>query len=422
MSQSVTDCESRPAELPAHVVVIGLGYIGLPTAVCMATGGLTVTGVDVNPAIVEQVRRGNAPFEEPDLATALSGAVSMGHLSADTKVPVADAFIIAVPTPFTSDRTPDLSFVMTAAESVAQVLRGGEIIVLESTVPPGTTERVRALIAAARPDLQFAHSGDGDDRRLVHLAHCPERVLPGRIMIEIATNDRVIGGLTPPCAARAAQLYQTFCRGELHLTDATSAEMVKLAENAYRDVNIAFANEIALICGELSLDVSEVISMANRHPRVSILRPGIGVGGHCIAVDPWFIIDVAPQQARLLRLAREVNDGMPGQVARQIVITARKRHARRIACLGLAFKPDVSDVRNSPAVQIVAEVARALPDTEILAVEPHHAKLPSPLDELGNVRMVTAADALSSADVAVRLVEHSAFRSLGLPGRVGQVS
>jgi UDP-N-acetyl-D-mannosaminuronic acid dehydrogenase len=438
MSQSVTDCESRPAELPAHVVVIGLGYIGLPTAVCMATGGLTVTGVDVNPAIVEQVRRGNAPFEEPDLATALSGAVSMGHLSADTKVPAADAFIIAVPTPFTSDRTPDLSFVMTAAESVAQVLRGGEIIVLESTVPPGTTERVRDLIAAARPDLQFAHSGDDDgtggprdgtsvdglhgDRRLVHLAHCPERVLPGRIMIEIATNDRVIGGLTPPCAARAAQLYRTFCRGELHLTDATSAEMVKLAENAYRDVNIAFANEIALICGELNLDVSEVISMANRHPRVSILRPGIGVGGHCIAVDPWFIIDVAPQQARLLRLAREVNDGMPSQVARQIVITARKRHARRIACLGLAFKPDVSDVRNSPAVQIVAEVARALPDTEILAVEPHHAKLPSPLDELGNVRMVTAADALSSADVAVRLVEHSAFRSLGLPGRVGQVS
>jgi UDP-N-acetyl-D-mannosaminuronic acid dehydrogenase len=437
MSQSVTDCEFRPAELPAHVAVIGLGYIGLPTAVCMATGGLTVTGVDINPAIVEQVRRGNAPFEEPDLAVALSGAVSMGHLSADTKVPAADAFIIAVPTPFTGDRKPDLSFVMTAAESVARVLRGGEMIVLESTVPPGTTERVRELIAAARPDLRLAHPGDAGaseprdgtlggrppgDTRLVHFAHCPERVLPGRIMIEIATNDRVIGGLTPPCAARAAQLYRTFCRGELHLTDATSAEMVKLAENAYRDVNIAFANELALVCGELSLDVSEVISMANRHPRVSILRPGIGVGGHCIAVDPWFIIDVAPRQARLLRLAREVNDGMPGQVARQIVAAAREQHARRIACLGLAFKPDVSDVRNSPAVQIVAAVARALPDAEILAVEPHQAKLPSPLDELGNVRMVAAADALSSADVAVRLVDHSAFRSLGLPGRVGQVS
>ena len=412
-----------------QTAVVGLGYIGLPTAVSLATGGLTVVGVDTNPAIVEQVRAGEAPFEEPDLAVALSGAVTMGRLSAVTQTPAADAFVIAVPTPFLADKKPDLSYVVAATESIAGVLRGGEIVVVESTVPPGTTERVSKLIGALRPDLCLPHeiagaSADGrfpDGRPIVHVAHCPERVLPGRIMIEIASNDRVIGGLTPGCSARAAELYRTFCHGELHLTDATSAEMVKLAENAYRDVNIAFANEIALICRELELDAWAITSMANRHPRVSILRPGIGVGGHCIAVDPWFIIDAAPDRARLLRTAREVNDAMPGEIAGQIVAAARQRGARRIACLGLAFKADVSDMRNSPAVQVVADVAAALPDAEILAVEPRQSKLPSPLDEVDNVALVTAADALAAADMVVRLVDHSAFRALGLPGQAGQV-
>ena len=413
----------------AQIAVIGLGYIGLPTAVSLATGGLTVVGVDTNPAIVEQVRSGEAPFEEPDLAVALSGAVTMGRLSAVTQTPAADAFVIAVPTPFLADKKPDLSYVLAAAESIASILRGGEIVVVESTVPPGTTERVSRLIAALRPDLCLPHeaadtSAGGrvpDGRPLVHVAHCPERVLPGRIMIEIATNDRVIGGLTPACSARAADLYRTFCHGELHMTDATSAEMVKLAENAYRDVNIAFANELALICGELDLDVWAVTSMANRHPRVSILRPGIGVGGHCIAVDPWFIIDAAPTRALLLRAARDVNDAMPRQVARQIVVAARQRGARRIACLGLSFKPDVSDMRNSPAVEVVAAVAAALPDAEILAVEPHQSKLPSPLDELDNVSLATAAEAVTAADMVVRLVDHAAFRQLGIAGQAGRV-
>jgi UDP-N-acetyl-D-mannosaminuronic acid dehydrogenase len=408
------------------VCVIGLGYIGLPTAASLATGGLTVVGVDTNPGIVEQVNRGVAPFDEPDLAVALNGAVAMGRLSAASQVAAADAFIIAVPTPFTADRQPDLSYVFAATESLSAVLHGGEVIVLESTVPPGTTRRVSELMAARRPDLRLPHEGagstHGDERPLVYVAHCPERVLPGRIMIEIATNDRVIGGLTPACSERAAQLYRTFCRGELLITDATSAEMAKLAENAYRDVNIAFANELAMICDRLGLDVWEIRRMANRHPRVDILQPGTGVGGHCIAVDPWFIIDAAPDLARLIRTARAVNDSRPAQVAGQIVAAARRFSSPRVACLGLAFKPDVADLRNSPAISVVEHVAAALGDAEILVVEPHIAKLPSPLDEFANIVLTTAEDALSRADVVARLVDHACFARIAAPARAGQVS
>ncbi len=405
--------------------VVGLGYIGLPTAAALATGGLTVTGVDIDPGIVEQVNRGVAPFDEPDLSVALRGAVAIGRLSAATTVVAADAFIIAVPTPFTADRQPDLSYVFAAASSIAGVLRGGEIIVLESTVPPGTTRRVSALLAARRPDLRFpdADADSGPDfRPSVHVAHCPERVLPGRIMIEIATNDRVIGGLTPACSERAAQLYRTFCRGELLITDATSAEMAKLAENAYRDVNIAFANELAVICDRLGLDVWEIRRMANRHPRVDILQPGTGVGGHCIAVDPWFIIDAAPDLARLIRTARAVNDSRPAQVADQIVAAAERFSAPRVACLGLSFKPDVADMRNSPAITVVGRLAAVLADAEILVVEPHAAKLPTPLDEFGNIILTTAEDALARADVVARLVDHRCFATIATPARAGQVS
>ena len=411
-----------------RVSVLGLGYIGLPTAASLATGGLRVVGVDTNPGIVEQVNRGVAPFDEPDLAVALNGAVAMGRLSAESTVVAADAFIIAVPTPFTADRRPDLSYVLAAAESLSAVLQGGEIIVLESTVPPGTTRRVSELIGARRPDLRLPHEAvdgahaESDPRPLVHVAHCPERVLPGRIMIEIATNDRVIGGLTPACSERAAQLYRTFCRGELLITDATSAEMAKLAENAYRDVNVAFANELAMICDRLGLDVWEIRRMANRHPRVDILRPGTGVGGHCIAVDPWFIIDAAPDLARLIRTAREVNDSRPAQVAEQVVAAARRFSSPRVACLGLAFKPDVADLRNSPAISVVEHVAAALGDAEILVVDPHIAKLPGPLDECANVALTTAEDALSRADVVARLVDHACFARIATPARAGQVS
>jgi len=406
----------------SRAAVVGLGYIGLPTAVSLATGGLEVIGVDVNPGIVERVNRGETPFAEPDLSVAVSGAVAMGRLRAQQEMPQADAYVIAVPTPFTGDHdaepggrppgTPraDLSYVMAAAEAIADVLRGGEVIVLESTAPPGTTRRVSELIAARRPDLHLPHVPDIPPD--VHVAHCPERVLPGRVMIEIATNDRVIGGLTPACAARAAELYRTFCRGEL---------IVKLAENAYRDVNIAFANELLLICQRLGLDVWEIRQMANHHPRVEILRPGPGVGGHCIAVDPWFIVEAAPDQARLIRAARAVNDQMPAHTADQIVTTSRRFREPRIACLGLSFKADVGDLRESPAVDITARVAAALPDVKILVAEPHAPSLPGELDELGNVVMTDAEHAIAESDVIALLVDHSCFRAIKKTQLTGKV-
>jgi UDP-N-acetyl-D-mannosaminuronic acid dehydrogenase len=401
------------------VAVVGLGYIGLPTAVSLATGGLEVTGVDVNPDIVEQVSSGLAPFAEPDLSVAVSGAVAMGRLRAQREMPQADAYVIAVPTPFTGEHRADLSYITAAAEAVAGALRGGEVIVLESTAPPGTTRRVSELIAARRPDLHLPHVPDVPPD--VHVAHCPERVLPGRIMIEIATNDRVIGGMTPACAGRAVELYRTFCHGELIVTDAASAEMAKLAENAYRDVNIAFANELSLICQRLGLDVWEIRQMANHHPRVEILRPGPGVGGHCIAVDPWFIVESAPDLARLTRTARDVNDQMPARTAERIVATSRRFRDPRIACLGLSFKADVGDMRESPAVDITARIAAALPDVKILAVEPHAPSLPGRLDTCGNVVLTDAEHAIGESDVIALLVDHACFRAIKKTQLAGKV-
>jgi UDP-N-acetyl-D-mannosaminuronic acid dehydrogenase len=405
--------------MTARVVVIGLGYIGLPTAVSFATGGLEVTGVDINDAIVERVNRGEAPFAEPDLSVAVSGAVAMGRLTATHEVPSADAFIIAVPTPFTEDHRSDLSHVMAATEAIAGVLRGGEVVILESTVPPGTTRRISELIAARRPDLHLPHVADVAPD--IHLAHCPERVLPGRIMIEIATNDRIIGGLTQACAARAVDLYRTFCHGKLIVTDADSAEMAKLAENAYRDVNIAFANELSLICQRLDLDVWEIRRMANHHPRVEILRPGPGVGGHCIAVDPWFIIESAPDLARLTTTARTINDQMPAHVAGRIIATCQRFREPRIACLGLSFKADVGDVRQSPAVEIVQRVAAALPDVEVMVAEPHAGKLPGSLDSMPNVTLAEIENAIADADVVALLVDHSCFSRIKKTQLAGKV-
>jgi UDP-N-acetyl-D-mannosaminuronic acid dehydrogenase len=343
----------------------------------------------------------------------------MGRLCAQQEMPDADAYIIAVPTPFTDGHRSDLTAVIAAAEAIAARLRGGEIIVLESTCPPGTTRRISELIAARRPDLNLPHVPDTAPD--VHLAHCPERVLPGRIMIEITANDRVIGGMTPACAARAAELYRTFCRGELIITDADSAEMAKLAENAFRDVNIAFANELSLICDRLGLDVWEIRRMANRHPRVEILRPGPGVGGHCIAVDPWFIVESAPDLAPLIRAARAVNGQMPAHVAERIVATCRRFREPKIACLGLSFKADVGDLRESPAAEIVERVAAALPDVKIMAVEPHVQQLPSRLDELGNVLLTATEDAIGDADVIALLVDHSRFRAIRKTQLTGKV-
>ena len=401
------------------VAVIGLGYIGLPTAAALATRGVQVVGVDINPDTVKTIARGEAPFVEPDLAVAVSGAVAMGRLTASMEPPEADAFIIAVPTPSDADHTADLTYVRNAVEQIAPRLRGGEIVILESTSPPGTCLAVSEWLGELRPDLRMPHAGEGIPD--VYVAHCPERVLPGRIMIEIVTNDRVIGGITPRCAEKAASVYRVFAQGRLVLSDAASAEMAKLVENSYRDVNIAFANELSLICEKLKLDVWEIIELANHHPRVNILKPGPGVGGHCIAVDPWFIVSAAPDLARLIRTAREVNDGKPDHVAEQVIEKASRFHSPTIACLGLAFKANVEDLRESPAVKIVGQIARALPDTDILVAEPFVDSLPPALDSLSNLRLARTLDAVDAADIVVLLVEHDQFRALNRSVLAGKV-
>ena len=315
-----------------------------------------------------------------------------------------------MPTPFNEDRTADLSYVQTAAEQIAPKLKPGNIVVLESTSPPGTTAKVAAWIGALRPDLKMPR--DGDNGMDIHVAHCPERVLPGRIMIEIITNDRVVGGLTPHCAEKAASIYRLFAQGEILLTDAASAEMAKLVENSYRDVNLAFANELSLICETLHMDVWEVIRLANHHPRVNILSPGPGVGGHCIPVDPWFIVAAAPEQARLIRTAREVNDFRPHHVAEQVVDKAKRFRAPTIACLGLTFKANVDDARESPAIEVVGLIAKALPDVQVLASDPYVETMPKLLSGYSNLRLESAHQAVDDADIVVLLVEHDPFKAI----------
>ena len=392
------------------IAVVGLGYIGLPTATVLATRGIQVVGVDVNSRIVEAISRGETPFIEPDLAVAVSGAVAMGRLSVARDMPEADAFIIAVPTPFNPDHTADLSYVQAAAEQVATKLKPGDIVVLESTSPPGTTEKVSRWIGAVRPDLRMPHIvGASAD---IYVAHCPERVLPGRIMIEMITNNRVVGGLTSSCAIKVASIYRVFSQGEILLTDAASAEMAKLVENAYRDVNIAFANELSLITESLRLDVWEVIRLANQHPRVNVLSPGPGVGGHCIPVDPWFIVAAAPHLAKLIRTAREVNDHKPHHVADQVIAKAGRFRSPSIACLGLTFKANVDDIRESPAIEVVELIANALPEVEIMVADPYVDELPPRLQSNANLRLANGGDAVDQADIIVLLVEHDAFKAL----------
>lgn len=402
-----------------RVAVLGLGYIGLPTAVALATRGIEVVGVDVNADTVKAVANGELPFVEPDLAVGVSGAVSMGRLTATTDTPEADAYIIAVPTPFKDGHEADLSYVRSAVEMIAPRLRGGEIVILESTSPPGATLSVSRWLAELRPDLTLPHVAEGVPD--VNVAHCPERVLPGRIMIEMVTNDRVVGGVTTRCAERAATIYRVFTQGKILLSDATSAEMAKLVENAYRDVNIAFANELSLISEQLQLDVWEIIRLANHHPRVNVLTPGPGVGGHCIAVDPWFIVGAAPGLARLIRTAREVNDGKPHHVAEQVIAKTERFRNPTVACLGLSYKANVDDLRESPALDIVLEIARALPDLDIRVAEPFVSQLPSVLSEHANVRQQNANDAVDDADIVVLLVDHDHFRSMSRSRLAGKV-
>ena len=391
--------------------VLGLGYIGLPTASIFATKGLRVLGVDVSAQVVETINSGRIHIQEPDLDVLVRAAVQSGNLKASTQPAPADVFILAVPTPFltSSDgrHAPDLSFVETAARSLAPHVAAGNLIILESTSPVGTTEKVKGWLEAELTKL--GRKVDG-----LLYAHCPERILPGQMLKELVSNDRICGGLTPAAAEQARDLYATFCTAQIFLTDARTAELAKLTENAYRDVNIAFANELSLICDKLSINVWELIRLANRHPRVKILQPGPGVGGHCIAVDPWFIIDAAPAEARLLRTAREVNDSKPHHVVAQVLAAAAP--GATVACLGLAFKANVDDLRESPAVEIAAHLAAA--GLKVLAVEPHVQALPKGL--AGKAELVALPDALARASVIVLLVDHRAFGGLTLAQFAGK--
>ena len=390
------------------VCVVGLGYIGLPTAAFIADSGISVLGVDINESHVEKINKGEMPFFEPGFEALLKSVVADGHLKADTEVAEADAFIVAVPTPFNDDYSVNMSYIEAAAKNIAPVLRPGALVVLESTSPPGTTEKMAEILLAERPDL----STDPESANRLLVAHCPERVLPGKIMEEMAANDRVIGGLNPLSTAKAEQLYSSFCNGEMLLTNATTAEMAKLTENSFRDVNIAFANELSIISDKLRIDVWELIELANHHPRVNILNPGPGVGGHCIAVDPWFIVSSAQEEAKLIRTAREVNDGKPAYVIAKITEAVEAEGAESIAALGIAFKPDIDDLRESPALSIVQQMAEKWPEKNILVAEPNVDALPENLTAYQNVQLVDASHAISSSPVVAVLVDHTPFKSI----------
>ena len=391
-----------------RVSVIGLGYVGLPTAAVMANRGLNVIGVDANPKAVERINRGEAHIVEPDLDILVRSATTSGNLRAVSQPEPANAFIVAVPTPFKENHQPDLSFVESAARSIAPVLAKGNLVVLESTSPVGTTERMAGWLAELRPDLGFPGHGTGID---VHVAYSPERVLPGRVLIELVDNDRVIGGLTPACSERAKALYSLFVQGTCFLTTARTAELVKLSENAYRDLNIAFANELSLVCEKVGVNVWEAIELANRHPRVEILKPGPGVGGHCIAVDPWFIVDSARDVTPLIQAARGVNDGKPHHIAALVAEAARGKSKPVVACLGLAYKADIDDFRESPSVDVIAELDAKL-FSKILVVEPHSDRLPDSLAKIPGIALTDLDDALKQADIVVLLTDHAPFRTL----------
>jgi UDP-N-acetyl-D-mannosaminuronic acid dehydrogenase len=404
----------RGENLPT-VSVIGLGYIGLPTAAVIARAGMHVHGVDVTPSVVDTINRGEIHIEEVDLDGLVQGVVVRGLLKASLEVAPADVFVIAVPTPFHKDgqHTPDITYVLDAAKNVARVLKAGDTVILESTSPVGTTEQMRDMIAAQRPDLNMPGLTSGTPD--VSIAYCPERVLPGRILEELTNNDRSIGGITPRCARKALAFYKRFVRGTCVTTDARSAEMTKLVENAFRDVNIAFANELSMVCDRLDMDVWEVIRLANRHPRVNVLTPGPGVGGHCIAVDPWFIVAAAPQETPLIRTARGVNDGkIHHTIARAAALIDANPQAR-VACLGLAFKANIDDFRESPARLVAATLARRY-GSRISIVEPYAAALPREFEGTG-ASHTDIDTALETCEVLILLVDHDVFKSVPLAER-----
>jgi UDP-N-acetyl-D-mannosaminuronic acid dehydrogenase len=394
-----------------RVSVVGLGYIGLPTAAMFASRKVQVIGLDVNPETVDTINRGEVHIVEPDLDIAVRTSTRSGDLRASLTPEPADAFLIAVPTPFVSDsHEPDVSYIKAACTTIAPVLAPGNIVILESTSPVGTTEKMADWLAEMRPDLTFPqHADENSD---VRIAHCPERVLPGHVMQELITNDRVIGGMTRRCSELAMAVYRHFVTGNCVITTPRTAEMAKLTENSFRDVNIAFANELSLICDKLGIDVWELSRLANRHPRVNILRPGPGVGGHCIAVDPWFIVSKTPEEAQIIHTARKVNDGKPHWVIDKVKEAFRNsgRLSARVACLGLVFKPDIDDLRESPALAIAKDLM-GIEGLTVIAVEPNIEKLPPSMMRL-NVSLQSLEEAIEKADIVVGLVAHREFKSL----------
>ncbi len=395
------------------ISVIGLGYIGLPTAAIFAANKKHVIGVDRSQHVVDTINQAQIHIIEPDLDGIVHRAVTEGYLKATTEAQPADAFLIAVPTPFTDDRQPDLSYIKAASKSIAPVLKKGDLVILESTSPVGATEQLSQWLSEFRPDLTFPQkSTDTPD---VNVAHCPERVLPGHVIRELVENDRVIGGITPICSERAIELYKIFVTGKCISTNARTAEMAKLTENASRDVSIAFANELSVICDELDINVWELIKLANRHPRVNILQPGPGVGGHCIAVDPWFIVAKSPDSAKLIQQARQVNDAKPEWVlgkAHQIVQKYLMEHVKKsvsditIAVYGLAFKPNIDDLRESPALDIARKIQEEYANSTLVAIEPNIESLP---DILSDFTLVDFDTACSTADIHLVLVDHREF-------------
>ena len=371
------------------IVVVGLGYIGLPVASILADTGYKVLGVDINPDVVDVINRGEIHIVEPELDNITKKVVNSGYFKASLTVELADIFIVAVPTPFDNNKKPDLSYVKSAIVAIAPLLQENNLVIIESTCPVGTTDTMYNLIHELRPKLQN-----------INFAYCPERVLPGKIIKELISNSRIVGGVDSASATKAADFYKIFVKGEVIITDAKTAEMCKLAENAFRDVNIAFANELSVLCDDNGVDVWELIKLANKHPRVDILQPGPGVGGHCIAVDPWFLV-ADKANANLIKTARLINDNKPDIVVAKIIKAAGDFVNPKIACLGATFKPNIDDVRGSPALQIINKLQQ-LSVGEIAVCDPY-------MQATDNIKLVALDNATEWADIIVVLVLHRQF-------------
>lgn len=390
--------------------MVGLGYIGLPTAGILSSNGCQVLGIDINTKVVAEINSGRAHIIEPGLNELIQTAVRANYLCAKTKLTKEDedidTYIIAVPTPLTKDNKPDISYVQAAVKAIGAQLKKGDLIILESTSPVGTTAKISFWLQNLRPDLSIPteDSREGFD---VNIAYCPERVLPGKVLHELIYNNRIIGGLTTACADKAELFYRRFVKGRCFKTRARVAAMCKLTENAFRDVNIAFANELSIICDKLDIDVSEVRELANYHPRVDILKPGIGVGGHCLAVDPWFIVDSAPEESGLMKTARQINDYKPKYLVNQVTKNLRAVQTPRVLCLGLSYKPDIDDLRESPAVKFVSLLAENS-RYKIFVIEPHIGSLPNNLLSYKNVSLISI-DCEIEYDYCIKLVDHGVF-------------